>query len=205
MPEWWTKAMPPPREERGQMVQYPGDARWHVWLQHHEGAATIQRYKNRERKKSTLWSRMKSFMLEHFSSWPTERGLNWATVKNLEEADQVLPTLEETEIGLSKFTLFCACCITERWEVVFNTVMCLCFRLPPRRVCVRSNLSQTNAHVPQIKGQACWFHCQQLITCIPDTHTFTRLTCTEGTCWSPRHWNLPCCTCCRQARIVFNG
>ena len=40
---------------------------------------------------------------------------------------------------------------------------------------------KTNSHIPQARGQtrgqACRFHCQQLIVCIPDSHTFTQLTC----------------------------
>ena len=76
----------------------------------------------------------------------------------------------------------CACCleITGCWKLVSNTVMCLCFHLHPHQVCLHSN-----SHIPQVRGhtrgQACRFDCQQLTVCIPDSHTFTQLTCTGVT------------------------
>ena len=60
--------MPPPREERGQMVRYPGDARSARLASTPRGRSHDSAIQKQREKKSTLWSRMKSLMLERFSS-----------------------------------------------------------------------------------------------------------------------------------------
>ena len=106
--------------------------------------------------------------------------------------------------------LSCACCleITGCWKLVSNTVMCLCFHLRPHQVRLHGKSKPIPTYlrwevIPGVKHAG--FTANSWPCAYPTvTHSHSSPV-LVSLCWNVQHWNMSCCTCCWQARIVLNG